>query len=167
MNETFVITRTFDAPRSLVWKAFTEREHLMQWFGPKGVTIPKCTLDLKPGGVFHYCMRTADGHEMWGKWVFQEIQAPERLVVIVAFSDAQGGVTRHPMVPDWPLQTLSTSTFTEENGKTTLRLEWAPYEGSETERKCFRDGHAGMQQGWGGTFAQLDAYLARVQAGTD
>src|SRR5207249_2545205 len=103
----FVISRTFDAPRELFWKAWTEADRLKEWFGPKGVTISHCTLDLRPGGIFHYSMRTADGHEMWGKWTFREIIPPERLVSIVSFSDALGGVTRHPMSATWPHETLS------------------------------------------------------------
>src|SRR4051812_38103836 len=107
----FLVSRIFDAPRERVWKAWTEREELMKWFGPKGVTIQKAVLDLKPGGTFHYCMRTPDGKDMWGKWTFREIVAPEKLVLISTFSDEKGGITRHPMVPDWPQQTLSTTTF--------------------------------------------------------
>src|SRR3990167_8452907 len=78
----FVISRTFDAPRDKVWKAWTERERLKQWFGPKGFTMPTCKLDLKPGGIFHYCLTTPQGQEIWGKWVFREIVAPERIVVM-------------------------------------------------------------------------------------
>ncbi len=162
-TDAFVITRTIAAPRALVWKAFTQAEHLMQWFGPKGFTMPTCTLDLKPGGIFLYAMRSPDGFEMWGKWTFQEIVAPERLVVIVAFSDKDAGVTRHPMAPAWPLETLSTTTFTEHQGNTTITIEWAPHNATHAERNAFREGHASMQQGWGGTFEQLVAYLATAK----
>jgi uncharacterized protein YndB with AHSA1/START domain len=75
-------------------------------------------MDLNPGGRFHYCMKTPDGHAMWGRWTFLEILPPEKLVVVVSFSDAKGGVTRHPMSATWPLETLSTTTFTERAGKT-------------------------------------------------
>jgi uncharacterized protein YndB with AHSA1/START domain len=63
----FITSRTFDAPRELVWKAWTERERLMQWFGPKGFTISTAKLDFRPGGVFLYSMRTPDGKDMWGQ----------------------------------------------------------------------------------------------------
>lgn len=102
-GQDFVITRIFDAPRKILWRAWTDREELMKWFGPKGCTIPHAELDLRPGGTFHYAMRTPDGHMMWGKWTFREIAAPERLVMISTFSDAQGGITRHPMSASWPL----------------------------------------------------------------
>ena len=156
----FVITRELNAPCNKVWRAWTEREQLMQWFGPKGFTMPVANLDFRPGGVFHYAMRSADGHDMWGKWIFKEIVAPQKLVLISSFSDAQGGITRHPMAADWPLETLSTTTFEEQNGKTLLTIRWSPWNATEAEIKKFTESHAGMQQGWGGTFEQLTAYLA-------
>lgn len=161
----FVITRTFDAPRELVFKAWTDPAHLMKWFGPKGMTMPACTMDLRPGGVFHYCLRAPDGHEMWGKWVFREIVVPERIVLINSFSDAAGNLTRHPMSPTWPMEMLSTTTFVEQDGRTTITLSWAAYGATEVERQTFDSSHAGMQQGWTGTFDQLEAYLASITKG--
>ncbi|MBS0664702.1 MAG: SRPBCC domain-containing protein [Verrucomicrobia bacterium] len=157
----FVVTRVFNAPRELVWKAWTEVDRLQQWFGPKGFTTPTCSLDLREGGIYHYCLRSADGHEMWGKWTFVEIVPPEKLVVVTSFSDAQGGVTRHPLAPKWPLETYSTMTLAEAGGKTTLTLRWLPYRPTDDERQTFDSNHPSMQQGWGGTMAQLEAYLAK------
>ncbi len=157
----FVFTRGFDAPRATVWRAWTEAEQLQRWFGPKGCTVPACSVDLRPGGLFHYCMKTPDGHVMWGKWIFREIVPPEKLEVIVSFSDAQGGVTRHPLSPTWPLETLSTMTLTERAGKTELTLRWAPYGATESERLTFGLSHESLQQGWTGTMDQLAAYLAQ------
>lgn len=159
----FVLTRTFDAPRDLVWRAWTEREHLVRWFGPKGFKLSVAAFEFRPGGIFHYGMKTPDGHEMWGKWIFREIVPPEKLVVIVAFSDAQGGVSRHPMSATWPLETISTSTFVETDGKTTVTLHWAPYAATEIERQTFDSAHDSMNQGWGGTMDQLTAYLAEIK----
>src|SRR5438128_5695654 len=103
-SKPFVITRTFDAPRDKVWKAWTEREQLLQWFGPKGFKMTTAKLDLRPGGTFHYCLSSPDGKEMWGKFVYREIDAPKRIVLVNSFSDAKGGLTRHPMAPAWPLE---------------------------------------------------------------
>jgi uncharacterized protein YndB with AHSA1/START domain len=97
-----------------------------------------------------------------GKWTFLEIVPPEKLVVIVSFSDAQGGVTRHPLSAAWPLETLSTTTLTEHDGKTTLTLAWSAFNATDTERQTFDSNHAGMTQGWSGTMEQLTAYLARA-----
>jgi uncharacterized protein YndB with AHSA1/START domain len=158
----FVITRTFDAPRELVWKAWTEEEHLQRWFGPKGCTIRVARMELRPGGICHYCMTTPDGKEMWGKWTYREIVAPEQLVLVSSFSDAQGGITRHPMSSNWPLETISTTTFEEHAGKTTITIHWSPQNATELETSTFDGAHESMKMGWGGTFEQLENYLATL-----
>jgi uncharacterized protein YndB with AHSA1/START domain len=164
-NNPFIISRTVNAPRELVWDAYTKPEHLKRWFGPKGFTMPTCNMDFRPGGIFHYCMRSADGQEMWGKWTFHEIVRPEKLVTTTSFSDASGGVARHPMAPTWPLETMGTTTFTELDGKTTIRLEWTTVNATETEQKAFDASHASMNMGWSGTFEQLEAFLAEEMKG--
>ncbi|WP_407570778.1 SRPBCC family protein [Deinococcus altitudinis] len=160
----FTVTRTFLAPRELVFRAWTQPEHLARWMSPAGMTPLGSRLDLRPGGLFHYGLRTPDGQEMWGKWVFREIEAPSRLVFVSSFSDAAGGFARHPMAADWPLETLSTVTFSEQEGRTVLTLTGTPINASETERQTFASALNGMNQGWAGTFAQLDAYLAEAQS---
>ncbi len=70
----FVISRTFDAPRELVWKAFTEPERLKQWWGPKGFKVQFSQMDFRPGGVYHYCLRSPDGKEIWGKFSYRQIK---------------------------------------------------------------------------------------------
>ena len=137
--------------------------------GPKGTTIARASLELRPGGTFHYGMQTPDGKLMWGKWVFREIVSPERLVVVVSFSGEHAGITRHPIAPHWPLETLSIATFAEHagiGGGTTVVLNWSPLNATETERRAFAAAHAGMEQGWRGTMEQLDAYLATLGGGT-
>ncbi len=158
----FSITRVFDAPRDLVWKAFAERERLMQWWGPKGFTMLDAKLDLRPGGVFLYGMRSPDGHVMWGKWVYREIVAPERLVAVVSFTDELGNLLRHPMSPTWPLEVLNTMTLEEHDGKTTLTVYGTPVNATEEERKTFDAGRGSMKQGFTGTLDQLAAYLAKT-----
>lgn len=159
----FVIKRTFNAPRERVWKAWTEAKNLGKWWGPKGFDIVSVKLDLKPGGTFHYCLRSPDGQDMWGKFIFREIVPQERLVFVVSFSDAEGGLARHPMSPHWPLTWLSTVTFADAGpGKTTLTVKWVASEATEAERKTFEDGAESMRQGWTGTFDRLDDYLAKA-----
>ena len=158
----FVLTRVFDAPRELLFKVWTEPEHLKQWFSPKGYIVLAAKMDLRPGGTYHYGMRTADGKEMWGKWIIREIVPPERIVFIDTFSDPQGGLTRHPFAPDWPQQLLSTITFTEHEGKTTLTVRWATHNATELEQKTFDAGNDSMKMGWGGTMEQLTAHLAKL-----
>jgi len=158
--EPFRIERLLDAPRERVWRAWTEVEHLVHWWGPKGFTVRHCTVDLRPGGKMHYCLRAPDGSEMWGRFVYREIVAPEKLVWVNSFSDKDGGVTRHPMAPDWPRELLTTVRFTDEQGRTRVTVEWMPIAASETELRVFDQGRDSMTQGWGGTFEQLVAYLA-------
>jgi uncharacterized protein YndB with AHSA1/START domain len=157
----FVISRLFNAPRDLVWKAWTEREH-MHWLGPKGVTIHHAKLELRPGGTFHYCMKTPEGREMWGKWVIREIVKPERLVFVNSFSDADGGLTRHPMSSHWPLETLSAVTFAAQGDKTLLTIQWLPLNATEIERKTFDEGHESMKNGWTGTLDRLAEHLSKA-----
>ncbi len=161
-DKAFVFSRTFDVARDRMWQVWTECAHLKHWWGPKGVTVTSCKNDLRPGGLFHYCLRSPDGKDMWGKFVYREVVKPKRLVFIVSFSDETAGITRHPLAPDWPLQTLSTITFSEHQGKTTVTVEWSAFEATEAERKTFDAGRAGMQQGWTGTMDQLADYLAKA-----
>src|SRR5262245_34628249 len=103
-DREFVISRTVNAPRDLVWKAWTQVDRLKAWWGPKGATVFFATLELKPGGAFHYGMRAADGFTMWGKFLFREIEAPQRLVFLSSFSDEKGGLTRAPFFDGkWPM----------------------------------------------------------------
>jgi uncharacterized protein YndB with AHSA1/START domain len=163
-TEPFVISRTFNAPRDLVYKAWTERERFMQWFGPKGFAITTASMDFRPGGTLLFCMRAPDGKEMWGKFVYREITPPERIVWINSFSDKDGGLTRHPMTPSWPAEMLSSATFTEQAGKTTVTIQWTPLNASAEELQIFENMRSGMNQGWTGTFEQLENYLANAKA---
>jgi uncharacterized protein YndB with AHSA1/START domain len=157
----FTTSRTFDAPRKTLWEAWTDREKLMQWFGPKGFTMAQAKLDFRPGGTFHYCLRSPDGKEMWGKFVYREIVAPERIVLINSFSDEKGGLTRHPMSPKWPLEMLSTTTLAEAGGRTTMTIEWMPWNATAEENQVVDGAREGMKAGWTGTFDQLADYLAK------
>jgi uncharacterized protein YndB with AHSA1/START domain len=85
-----IVERVFDAPRELVWKAWTDPDQLAKWWGPRGWVTANYKLELKPGGVWHYCMRGPEGAESWGKGVYREIVEPERLVYYDVFSDAAG-----------------------------------------------------------------------------
>jgi uncharacterized protein YndB with AHSA1/START domain len=161
MQRDFVVWRIFDAPRALVWQAWTEPERLAQWWGPKGCKIRVVKLDLRPGGMFHYAMQFKPGQEMWGRFVYGEIAAPERLAFVNSFSDAQGGITRAPFSESFPLEIANTLTLAEENGKTTLTLRGHPVNASEAEYKTFLGMFGSMRQGFGGTFDQLADYLAR------
>jgi uncharacterized protein YndB with AHSA1/START domain len=119
-------------------------------------------MEFRVGGAFLHALQAPDGTQMWGKWEFLGIEAPRRLSLVQHFSDREGGITRHPMSPGWPLRTMATTTFTEEGSGSGLHLEWLPFEATPAETATFDAGHESMQQGWSGTFAQLEAYLASL-----
>jgi uncharacterized protein YndB with AHSA1/START domain len=162
--EPFVISREFDAPRELVWRAWTEREHVARWLGPKGFKIEIHQFELRPGGMNHYRMISPDGHEMWGRAVYREIVPPTRLVWINSFSDKDGGITTHPMSPTWPREMLTTVTFAERGGKTAVTVRWVPFDATEAERNTFNPARTGMAGGWSGSFDQLAAHLVEMQS---
>jgi uncharacterized protein YndB with AHSA1/START domain len=157
----FTISRTFDAPRDRVWRAWTDAEQLKQWWGPKGFLPTHVTNDMRPGGLMHYRLKGPDGTQMWGKWTYRQIDPPQRLIAVTSFSDERGGIGRHPMAPDWPLEMLSTFKFSESGGKTKIDVEWSALNATPAEQQVFDSSHDSCRIGWTGTFDQLEAYLAR------
>ena len=160
-TKPFIINRRFKAPRALIWKAWTDPLLLKQWFAPPGCEMLNCKMDFRIGGTFLYSQEMPDGKILWGKWQFINIDAPNKIELIQSFSNERGDVTRSPFSPDWPLQTMSTTTFKEMNGETELHIEWAPYDATEIENATFTAGHDSMRGGWGGTLDRLDAYISK------
>lgn len=161
-SKEFVISRVFDAPRDLLWRCFTEPERMSQWWGPKGVKLVKSQMDFRVGGTYHYGMQNPDGQLMWGRMIYREISPLERIVFINSFSDETGGLGRHPLAPQWPLQMLSIFTFEDApGGKTKFTVHWSPYEATAEEQAVFDAGHDSMTMGWSGTLERLEAYLVK------
>ena len=142
-----VITRVFDAPRSLVFKAWTQPEHMARWWGPKGSTLPACELDARTGGNYRFCMRAADGSEHRAQGIFREVTEPERIVFTGAWTDADGKPTSAVMI--------TTVTFEEQAGKTKLTLRQAGLESVTA-----RDSHRG---GWSSSLERLAEHLASLR----
>ncbi len=158
----FVVSRVLDTPRELVFRVWSEAEHLAHWWGPKGCVIGVRSLDFRPGGVFHYSMQTPDGQQMWGKFVYREIVEPERIVFLSSFADEAGAKVKAPFDMDFPLETHSTLTLEEQGGKTKLTLRGIPHDATEAQRETFAGMFASMNQGWNGTLDQLVDYLAQA-----
>lgn len=119
------ITRIFDAPRALVWQAWTDPQHLMRWWGPANFTSPAGTIDLRVGGKYHFCMQAPDGQKFWSTGVYQELVAPERIVYTDSFADERGNVvpaSYYGMGDDLPLEMTITITFEAVDGKTKMTL---------------------------------------------
>lgn len=166
VTSQFTLVREFAFPRQLVWDAYTRMEHLKHWWGPKGFEVlPESTLEFRPGGRFLYGLRGPDGAEMWGRWIFREIRAPEYLSLLSAFSARDGGITRHPMAPEWPAEMLSSLTL-EELGpsRTRLTLRVVGTRVGDAERAMFEGAFKSMEGGFGGTYEMLDRYLATLSS---
>lgn len=88
--QRMVVERIFDAPRELVWKAFTEPEYVQQWWGPNGFTSPSCRSDFRVGGTFLYCTHTPGGQDFYTGGEFHEIVPHEKIVYSMYFADAHG-----------------------------------------------------------------------------
>lgn len=162
-----VVTHEFAAPRELVWRVWTEPEHLRRWWGPKGFTVTHCAVDCRPGGVFHYCLASGGGQEMWGLFKYLEVIPPERLVYTNSFSDAEGNITRNPMTEGWPLELHNTLTFTEREGGTTLTLRAVPHNATDDEARMFGDSLRMVEGGFAAMLEVLAGYLAEVAEGAE
>ena len=138
-----VITRVVDAPRRLVFQAFTNPAHVPKWLtGPEGMTMPVCEIDLRPGGRWRYVYRLPDGGEMTLQGTFREVSPPERVV----HTESWG--------PEWP-ETVNTLVLTETGGQTTINIT-VLYPSAEARDAALQSGMKdGMDQG----FARLDALL--------
>ncbi len=159
----YVLDREFDAPREMVWRAWTESDLLARWYGP-GVETIIHELDVRPGGVWLNEMKMR-GNSFYSKVVFQEVIKPEKLVWHhYSSTDANWNSTPNPMMADWPAVLLTTVTFAEAGGKTTVRLTWAPLEATDAEKACFAGAVANMGKGWEGGYAIMDEIFAELQA---
>ena len=141
-DRELVITRTFDAPRALVWAVFTDPQHLPHWYtGPDGFTMPVCEIDLRPGGAWRYGWRNAQGREFGAAGTYREVDPPSRLVAV---STSPAGEEQ-----------TTTTTFVEERGTTTVTV--TTLFASQASRD---QGMPYAKMGTESNYAHLDAYLA-------
>lgn len=159
-GQELILERVFNAPRELVFKAFSDAEHLKHWWGPRGWTLPVCNIDFRPGGIWHYCMKCIDekqgdffGMESWGKAVYGEIVEAEKIDYVDYFSDAEGNEAE-----GMPSTEIS-MTFIEHEGKTKL-ISRAKY-ASPDALKTVMD--MGMEQGITETWDRLEEHLQAIQ----
>ena len=150
VNNIVEITRIFEAPRELVWKAWTNPEHLMRWWGPEHFTSPACAIDLRVGGKYHFCMQAPDGQKFWSTGVYQELVAPERMVYSDSFADEEGNAvpaSYYGMGDDIPFTMMITVTFEDIGGKTRMTLNHVGLPAGEMSEMTVA--------GWNGSFDKL------------
>jgi uncharacterized protein YndB with AHSA1/START domain len=150
--QELMLTRVFDAPRSLVFKVWIDPRHVAAWWGPHGFTNPVCELDVRPGGKMRIDMRGPDGTIYPSQGVFEEIVEPERIVFRSGLPDGQGG---------WLFEILNTVTFAENDGKTTLTLSARVLHSTDGAAPHL----AGMNEGWSQTLERLGAQVATLRSG--
>lgn len=152
-DEEILITRTFDAPRDVVWQMWTKAEHLQHWWGPEGWTLPVCEMDFRPGGSWFYCMQEgSDGMRSCGKATYLEIDVPERIVYEDAFADADGNPSEEMPVGHITIE------FVEADGKTSV-INTVRYPTKADRDKVIE---MGMEAGIDQTFNRLETYLAQI-----
>ena len=163
-SEIFTHSRDFSVFRQQLFSCFSDVKHLAQWWGPKGVTIVKPVVDFRPGGIFHYGMDWGTGAIMWGRFVFREIKAPERIVFLNSFSDEQAGLVRAPFFDGkWPLEVLTVFEFEElGDNRSRFTLTWTPENATAEERATFASNFASAGEGWSGSLEKLETYLAGI-----
>ncbi|PYX28129.1 MAG: ATPase [Acidobacteria bacterium] len=146
-DREIVMTRVFDAPRNLVWDAFTKPELLKRWFGPRGWSMVACEVDLRVGGGFRFVLRGPDGKDMGMRGVYREIVAPERSVHMESFDD-------------YPGESQVTGAFVEHEGKTTLTAT-VLYPSKEVRDIVIQ---SGMEHGAAESYDKLAEMLATTAA---
>ncbi len=159
----YVVERMFDAPRAMVWRAWTDPKLLARWYGP-GVDTIIHKFDLKPGGVWLNEMKWGDKSDL-SKAVFQEVVPEQKMVWHHSSTDADWNTVSNPMMADWPRVLLTVVTFEDDGAKTKVTLTWTPLEASEAEKACFANVMGNMGKGWESGFAIMDEIFAEMQAG--
>jgi uncharacterized protein YndB with AHSA1/START domain len=144
-DRELVVTRLIDAPRRLVFRAWTEPEQVSRWWGPQGFVTTHCDMDIRPGGAFRCCMRSPEGTDYWKRGVYREIVEAERIVFTFAWEDADGKPGR---------ELLTTVTFADEGAKTRLTLHQAEF---ETVERC--EDH---RTGWTSCLERFAEYMVTV-----
>lgn len=155
---TFTLVHEFNAPKELVFNAFSNAEALNEWWGPADTPTSAIKLDFRPGGIFHYKMEFRDGTK-YGRFLFSKIEPYYLLEFTNAFADEQANVVRAPFDIPLPLEILYRLVFSEHEGKTAITLSAQPVNANAEEVAGFQSISADMKQGFGATFDQLTAYL--------
>jgi uncharacterized protein YndB with AHSA1/START domain len=156
------IVRQFNAPKTLVFDAFASPEAFSQWWGPSGSQLSVVSFNFVAGGRTHYKME-GNGHVMWGLFQYKNIQRADLLEFVNSFADADGNIITSPFPMDFPLEIFNQITLQESEGITTLTIQGHPINATPAQIETYNSIKENMEQGFGGTFDQLDAYLTDMQ----
>lgn len=158
------ITREFNAPRQLVFDAWTKVKHLNNWMFPMpGCRCEFVSADISNGGSSLHKVTMPNGHQMWLFTKYEEVTSPEKLVFLQYFSNEAGDIVPMPHMPDWPKDMLATLLFEELSDDTTkLTFLWEPRDPSTAELAAFEASRADHAKGWGAGMEQLRNYLESI-----
>ncbi len=159
-SQPFSMTRVFDAPKDLVWRAWTEADLVQRWYGP-GVETVIHEFEVKPGGLWLNEMRMGE-RSMKQRMEFTEVSPTDRLVFLMSNADEDWKVTANPMMPDWPRTLLTTVTLEDRDGGTLLTLNWDPHEATDAEEAAFAAAASDFNKGWGAGMKIIDEILAEI-----
>ena len=159
-TQELIITRVYNAPRELVYKAWSDAEALAQWWAPTGMSMTVKKLDFRPGGILHYRQVLPNGEALWGIFIYQDMREPEYINFVNSFSDEDGNKVRSPFHQAWPLEILNKVSFEENDGKTTLTLKGGPINATDEEIQLFVANRPSMNGGFKGVLDKLEEYLA-------
>ncbi|MGR3512920.1 MAG: SRPBCC family protein [Paracoccaceae bacterium] len=157
---TFTLSRHFDAPPELVWQCWTDKDLLQRWYGP-GMETHIHAFDPVPGGVWLNEM-ILEGTSMYQRMDYHVVEAPSRLVLMMANADANWDIIASPMIPNWPRQLRTEVSLLVDGAGTEMTLEWSPHEASAAENATFDAAIPRLDQGWTAGFDIMEEILREI-----
>src|SRR5690349_5850599 len=142
----FVLQRSFDVKPELLFNAFTDPEHLMKWWGPKGFNMVYCKLNIQPGGVLDYCLVSPQGQAVWGKFIYRKIPGLALVFTNTFVENSFRG---------WPKEILNKISFIAQGHRTTVKLSCEVID----EQKAFLTGYKQVKQDYNDALDKLENYL--------
>ncbi|WP_166442732.1 SRPBCC family protein [Phragmitibacter flavus] len=160
----FTLTREFAAPKQLLWKLYTEADHLAHWWSPKNEKTTIVELDLHRSGAFRFERQSPERQTPWSKWIYLDIQPMKLLTYFQSFTDAHGKTIRSPENPKWPMEMYGTITFEASPPlhHTIITHTLAPWNASEQEHQTFNQARLNMKSAFQKSWDQLETYLTQL-----
>lgn len=162
-DSMFTISREFDVPVDLLYEVHTQKEHILNYWGPKESETELIEFDFQTGGRLFYCMHMPHG-KSYGQQIYREIVPNKYLTMLTTFCDEYGEAVRHPMSDTWPIYMLNSMAFEAvDDNRSKLTVRGVPFNATAAEHKTFLEGHKSMEGGFGGTFQVLADYLKTLK----
>ena len=155
----FQVAHEFQANRDFLYNVWTDQRHVKIWMVPPGCSIRFTRCDIRPGRTSHYCLTSSAGEDVWGKVIYRQMIKPKYIEYVQYFSDENEVVGRHPLIPTWPTEMLTTINLSDKELRTNVSIHWTPLNARPEEIETFNAAHLQMEHDWKGIFSQMDRYL--------